>query len=88
MLRPPPTSAFARSMTFVPSLNGPAQAERRAGRRRVRRPRHSRGLRQRRPAQILKVPGDPKGAEELLGGNKAAAMFETGYREIVSCPAL
>ena len=40
------------------------------------------------PAQILKVPGDPNGAEELPGGNKAAAMFETGYREIVSCPAL
>jgi len=36
------------------------------------------------PAQILKVLGDPKGAQELLGGNKAAAMFEAGYREIVS----
>ena len=39
------------------------------------------------PAQILKVLGDPKGAQELLGGNKAAAMFETGYREIVSLPS-
>jgi protein-tyrosine phosphatase len=39
------------------------------------------------PAQLLKVLSDPKGAEEMLGGGKAVALFERGYREIVSLPS-
>jgi protein-tyrosine phosphatase len=39
------------------------------------------------PSQLLKVFGDPKAAEELLGGGKAVALFINGYREIVSLPS-
>ena len=39
------------------------------------------------PAQLQKVMSDPKGAGELLGGGKAVAMFEQGYREIVRLPS-
>jgi protein-tyrosine phosphatase len=39
------------------------------------------------PAQLLKVLSDPKGAEEMLGGGRAGALFEHGYREIVSLPS-
>jgi protein-tyrosine phosphatase len=39
------------------------------------------------PAQLLKVLSDPKGAEEMLGGGKAVALFEHAYREIVSLPS-
>jgi protein-tyrosine phosphatase len=36
------------------------------------------------PAQLFKVLSDPKAAEELFGGGKGLALFESGYREIVS----
>jgi protein-tyrosine phosphatase len=39
------------------------------------------------PAQVLAVLNDPNGAEEMLGGGKAVALFEKGYREIVSLPS-
>jgi len=39
------------------------------------------------PAQLLKVPSDPKLAEEMLGGGKALPLFEQGYREIVTLPS-
>lgn len=39
------------------------------------------------PAQLLKVLSDPKQAEQMLGGGKAVAMFEHGYRQIVSLPS-
>jgi protein-tyrosine phosphatase len=36
------------------------------------------------PAELLKVISDPKAAEEMLGGGKAVALFEIGYRQSVS----
>ena len=39
------------------------------------------------PAQLLKVATDPQAAEALLGGGKGLALFEAGYREIVSLPS-
>jgi protein-tyrosine phosphatase len=39
------------------------------------------------PAQLFKVAKDPKAAEALLGGGKGLALFEKGYREIVSLPS-
>jgi hypothetical protein len=36
------------------------------------------------PAQLLKVLGDPAAAQDMLGDGKAVALFEQGYREIVS----
>lgn len=39
------------------------------------------------PAQLMKVLADPKAAEQMLGGGKAVAMFEHGYRQIVSLPS-
>jgi protein-tyrosine phosphatase len=35
------------------------------------------------PAQLFKVLSDPKAAEEMLGGGKGQALFESGYREIL-----
>ncbi|MFN8476016.1 MAG: tyrosine-protein phosphatase [Anaerolineae bacterium] len=39
------------------------------------------------PALLLKVMGDPKAAEEALGGGKALQMFEHAYRELVNLPS-
>jgi protein-tyrosine phosphatase len=39
------------------------------------------------PAQLMKALGDPKAAEQMLGGGKAVALFEHGYRQIVSLPS-
>jgi protein-tyrosine phosphatase len=39
------------------------------------------------PALVGKALADPKLAEETLGGGKAVAMFEKGYRQIVSLPS-
>jgi protein-tyrosine phosphatase len=39
------------------------------------------------PAQLLRVLSDPKSAEEMLGEGKAVALFEHGYRELVSLPS-
>jgi protein-tyrosine phosphatase len=39
------------------------------------------------PAQLLKVFSDPKMADEMLGGGRAVALFETGYRESVGLPS-
>lgn len=39
------------------------------------------------PAQLLAVLQDPQAAQQMLGGGKAAALFERGYREIVSLPS-
>lgn len=39
------------------------------------------------PTQLAKVLTDPALAEQMLGGGKAAALFEHGYREIVSLPS-
>ena len=39
------------------------------------------------PAQLMKLPSDPKLAEEMLGGGKAVPLFEHGYREILSLPS-
>ena len=39
------------------------------------------------PAQLFKVATDPQAAEALLGGGKGLALFEEGYREIVSLPS-
>lgn len=39
------------------------------------------------PAQLLKVLSDPALAEQMLGDGKAVALFERGYREIVSLPS-
>ena len=40
------------------------------------------------PAQLFKVAGDPRAAEALLGGGKGRALFEKGYREIVTLPSV
>jgi protein-tyrosine phosphatase len=39
------------------------------------------------PAQLLHLLGDPEAAAAMLGGGKAAALFEHAYREIVSLPS-
>jgi protein-tyrosine phosphatase len=39
------------------------------------------------PAELIGVLSDPKQAEELLGGEKAGALFAGAYREIVSLPS-
>ena len=39
------------------------------------------------PAQLSKVAADPRAAEALLGGGKGQALFEKGYRQIVSLPS-
>jgi protein-tyrosine phosphatase len=39
------------------------------------------------PAQLFTVAGDPRAAEALLGGGKGRALFEKGYREIVTLPS-
>jgi protein-tyrosine phosphatase len=39
------------------------------------------------PAQLFAVATNPKAAEEMLGGGRGLALFETGYREIVSLPS-
>ena len=39
------------------------------------------------PALMAKVLGDPKFAEELLGGGKAVTMFEGSYRQIIALPS-
>jgi protein-tyrosine phosphatase len=39
------------------------------------------------PAQLFKIAADPQAAEALLGGGKGQALFEKGYREIVSLPS-
>jgi protein-tyrosine phosphatase len=39
------------------------------------------------PAELFKVAGDPRAAEALLGGGKGLALFEKGYREIVTLPS-
>lgn len=39
------------------------------------------------PAQLLKVVSDPALAAQMLGDGKALALFERGYREIVSLPS-
>ena len=39
------------------------------------------------PALLLKVMGDPKAAEEALGGGKALSLFEGSYREIIDLPS-
>jgi protein-tyrosine phosphatase len=36
------------------------------------------------PAQLSKVLADPKAAEEMLGGGKGLALFESAYRETFS----
>jgi protein-tyrosine phosphatase len=36
------------------------------------------------PAALFSVMRDPKAAEAMLGGGKGLALFEAGYREIVS----
>jgi protein-tyrosine phosphatase len=39
------------------------------------------------PAELIGVLSDPKQAEELLGDEKAQALFAGAYREIVSLPS-
>jgi protein-tyrosine phosphatase len=39
------------------------------------------------PAELVGVLSDPKQADELLGGEKAQALFAGAYREIVSLPS-
>ena len=39
------------------------------------------------PAQVVKAMSDPAVAERVLGGGKAVAMFEDGYRQIVGLPS-
>ena len=39
------------------------------------------------PAQLLQVLTDPEFAKELLGGGKAAKLFEGAYREIIGLPS-
>ena len=39
------------------------------------------------PAALSKVAADPRAAEALLGGGKGPALFEKGYREIVTLPS-
>ena len=39
------------------------------------------------PAQLLQVLTDPESAKELLGGGKAAKLFEGAYRESTGLPS-
>jgi len=39
------------------------------------------------PAQLPKIMADPKSAAQILGGGQAEAMFERGYRDLVSLPS-
>jgi protein-tyrosine phosphatase len=39
------------------------------------------------PAQVVNALTDPALAERILGGGKAVAMFEDGYRQIVGLPS-
>ena len=39
------------------------------------------------PAMLMKVMGDPKAAEEMLGGGKALGLFEGSYRELIDLPS-
>lgn len=39
------------------------------------------------PARLPRVIANPKDAEHILGGGKAVALFERGYREIVALPS-
>jgi protein-tyrosine phosphatase len=39
------------------------------------------------PAMLLKVIGDPKAAEEALGGGKALGLFQNSYRELIDLPS-
>lgn len=39
------------------------------------------------PAQLPRVMANPRDAGAILGGGKAAALFERGYRDIVSLPS-
>ena len=39
------------------------------------------------PAQLPRVMANPKDAAAILGDGKAAALFERGYRDIVSLPS-
>jgi protein-tyrosine phosphatase len=36
------------------------------------------------PAQLFRALSDPQAAEKILGGGKGLALFESGYREIIS----
>jgi protein-tyrosine phosphatase len=38
------------------------------------------------PAQLLQAYTDPESAKELLGGGKAARLFEGAYRVIIGLP--
>ena len=39
------------------------------------------------PAQVAAAMSDPAAAEQVLGGGRAVAMFEAGYRQIVGLPS-
>ena len=39
------------------------------------------------PAQLYQVLGDPVAAGKMLGGGKAVALFEDGYRQTVGLPS-
>lgn len=39
------------------------------------------------PALLLKLVGDPKAAEQLLGGSKALELFQGAYREFIDLPS-
>ena len=39
------------------------------------------------PAQVIALEADPHAAAELLGDGRGAAMFEHGYRELVTLPS-
>jgi protein-tyrosine phosphatase len=39
------------------------------------------------PAMLLRVMGDPKAAEELLGDGKALELFQHSYRELINLPS-
>jgi protein-tyrosine phosphatase len=39
------------------------------------------------PAKVIQVLGDPTAADAMLGGGKAASLFEDAYREAVTLPS-
>jgi protein-tyrosine phosphatase len=39
------------------------------------------------PAQLLNVLTNPEAAQEMLGGGRALALFQAGYRQMVSLPS-
>ena len=45
------------------------------------------GDKQTAPAQLYQVLGDPVAAGKMLGGGKAVALFEHGYRQTVGLPS-